>query len=119
MLFLLFFFVRLIFFIESAALRPVVLQYVCASASSRNYLTTVCVLSCFVYFCFYGDVCFFFFMESTLYVLVPATVYLPCDHGLDFDISLCDSSINQSINQEWSSQMCATETISLAGNYTV
>ena len=38
-------------------------------------------------------------MESTLYVLVPATVYLPCDHGLDFDISLCDNSINQSINQ--------------------
>ena len=24
--------------------------------------------------------------------------FLPCDHGLDFDISLCENLINQSIN---------------------
>ena len=111
----LFFFFSLLsfFFIEPAALRPVVLQYVCAPAASRKYLATVCFLSCFVYFCFFGDVCFSFFMESALYVLLPVTVCLPRDHGLDFDISLlCDNSIKQSINQEESSRMCAPETIS-------
>ena len=40
---------------------------------------------------------FHFFMESTLYVFVPTTVCLPCNHGLDFDVSLCDNLINQSI----------------------
>ena len=33
-------------------------------------------------------------MESMLYVLLPGGIFLPCDHGLDFDISLCESSIN-------------------------
>ena len=27
-------------------------------------------------------------MDNTLYVLLPGGVFLPCDHGLDFDISL-------------------------------
>ena len=26
--------------------------------------------------------------------------FLPCDHGLDFEIGLCENSINQSINHE-------------------
>ena len=26
---------------------------------------------------------------------LPDRVFLPCDHGLDFDISLCDNSINK------------------------
>ena len=36
-------------------------------------------------------------MESALYVLLPVTVCLSRDHGLDFDISLCDNSIKQSV----------------------
>ena len=41
------------------------------------------------------------YMESTLYVLSFRMVFfLPCDHGLDFSISLlCENSINQSINR--------------------
>ena len=35
-------------------------------------------------------------MDITLYVFLPVVVCLLCDHGLDFDISLCDKSINQS-----------------------
>ena len=58
-------------------------------------------------------------MESALYVFLPVTVCLPRDHGMDFDISLCDNSIKQSINQEESWKMCAPETIPLAVNYTV
>ena len=74
------------------------------------------------YFCFLGDVFFFralctiavsfLHLESTLY-LIPCTLYvfllddvfLPCDHGLDFDITnlLCKNSTNnqsiRSINQ--------------------
>ena len=37
-------------FSESAALRSVVLQYVCAPSASRTVLTTVCVLLYFVVF---------------------------------------------------------------------
>ena len=34
-------------------------------------------------------------MEITLYVFLPNGVFLPCDHGLDFGISLlCWNSIN-------------------------
>ena len=40
-------------------------------------------------------------MESTLYVLLPDDIFLPCDHGLDFDISLrarvCEKSIKNQI----------------------
>ena len=39
-------------------------------------------------------------MENTLYVCLPDGVFLPCDHGLDFDINLCENSINQSIKYE-------------------
>ena len=35
-------------------------------------------------------------MESTLYVFLPDSVFLPCGHGLNFDNSLCEDSINQS-----------------------
>ena len=39
-------------------------------------------------------------MESTSYVFLPAGVFLPCDHGLNFDISLLfENPITQSINQ--------------------
>ena len=31
-------------------------------------------------------------MESTLYVFLPDGAFLPCNHGLDFDISLCENS---------------------------
>ena len=39
-------------------------------------------------------------MESTLYVLLPDDVSLPRDHGLDFDISLCENSFSEIINQK-------------------
>ena len=32
-------------------------------------------------------------MESSLYVFLSDGVFLPCDHGLNFDISLCENSI--------------------------
>ena len=35
-------------------------------------------------------------MESTLYVFLLDSVFLPCGHGLNFDISICENSINQS-----------------------
>ena len=38
----------------------------------------------------------FFCIESTLYVFRPIFVFLPCDHGLDFDIIVCENSTNQS-----------------------
>ena len=33
-------------------------------------------------------------MGGTMYIL-PDGVFLPCDHGLNFDISLCENSINE------------------------
>ena len=38
-------------------------------------------------------------MESTRYIFLTDGVFLLCDHGLDFDISLCENSSNESINQ--------------------
>ena len=84
-------------------------RYVCAPAASRNI--------CSVYFFFlWGSLIFRFYMDSTLRVFLPIVDGLLCAHGLDFDISLCDNSINQT---RVSSRMCAPEIISLAGNYTV
>ena len=40
-----------------------------------------------------------FCMESTLYVFFSVGVCVPFDHSLDFDISLCEISTNQPINQ--------------------
>ena len=36
-------------------------------------------------------------MLSALYVILPDSVFIPCNHGLDFDIIslLCENSINQ------------------------
>ena len=37
--------------------------------------------------------------ESTLlYIFLPDGVFLTCDYRLDFDISFCESSIDQSVN---------------------
>ena len=38
-------------------------------------------------------------ISGTLYVILPDGVFLPCDHGLHFDIIslLCENSVNQSI----------------------
>ena len=42
---------------------------------------------------------FLFLWKNTfLNVFFPDGVFLPCDYELDFDISLCENSINQSIN---------------------
>ena len=40
-------------------------------------------------------------LQNTLYVFLPdGVLYLPCDHGLDFDLSvLCEISINQPIKK--------------------
>ena len=60
-------------------------------------------------FCFLGGVAFSefsiayyrfrFCMEGTLYVLLPDRCFLPCNHGLEFDVRLGQNSVNQSINQ--------------------
>ena len=55
-------------------------------------------------FCFLGDVAFseyyvslpfLFCMESTLCVFLPDGIFLPCHHGLDFDISFCEDSVKK------------------------
>ena len=33
--------------------------------------------------------------EYVVRSFLPNGVFLPCDHGLDFEISLCENSINQ------------------------
>ena len=43
---------------------------------------------------------FLFYTDSILCVFLPDGVFLPCNYGLDFDISLCENSINQSIKYE-------------------
>ena len=57
-------------------------------------------LYCF-FFCFMEGVAFqeYFvslpfalFIDRTLYVSFPGFVFLPCDYGLDFDISWCDNT---------------------------
>ena len=44
-----------------------------------------------------GDNIISFCMESrnALYVFLPDGIFLPCDHGLDFDASLRDDSFNK------------------------
>ena len=75
----------------------------------RQSSTVNCL--CPILSCFLGDVSFSEYsaslpftlcVKSTLYVFLPDGVFLSCDHGLDFDISLlCESSIkNQSICTE-------------------
>ena len=56
------------------------------------------------YFVFLYQLRFPFCIESYLYLVVRFSfsngVFLPCDHGLDFDISLLGgNSFNQCINQ--------------------
>ena len=96
-------------FIEATALRSTVLRCVCTPTATRSHLTTVWVFFVFVYFflfflflwrCRFFRVflyrCRFLCMESTLYVLLPNGVFLSCDHGMDFGISLlCDKSTNE------------------------
>ena len=70
-------------------------QLVCASLSHAHYWYVV-VIAC----CEMQKVCIIavpFCMESTLYVFLPDGVFLPCDHGLDFDVSLPENSINRFI----------------------
>ena len=60
-------------------------------------------------FCFLGGVAFSefsiayyrfrFCMEGTLYVLLPDRCFIPCNHGLEFDVRLGQNSVNQSNNQ--------------------
>ena len=72
--------------------------YACAPAANRSYLTTVCVLVVL----FLGGCRFFrafciITVESTLYVFSFRMVFLYLViHRLDFDIGLCENSINQS-----------------------
>ena len=75
----------------------------------------------FVSFCcwFFGDGAFLeccipfpfpFFMESTSYVFLPDCVFLCCDQGPDFYISIllyiCENSFNPSTNQNKLSTTC-------------
>ena len=52
---------------------------------------SVCHLSC-RFSRVYVPLLFPFWMESTLYVFLPDSVFLPCYHGLDFQ-SLCNKGI--------------------------
>ena len=49
---------------------------------------------------FYTITVFSLYGEYVLIFPLPGGVFLPCDHGLDFVISLCQNSINQSINSQ-------------------
>ena len=70
--------------------------------SSIVHVPGQCVFSLVRFiFCFVGGVTFSKYfvplpfppcMESTLYIFLPDGVFLPCDHGLDSDISLCENS---------------------------
>ena len=47
---------------------------------------------------FKGSVRQFYLYTNVHYVFLPDVVFLPCDHGLDFGISLlCENSIDQSM----------------------
>ena len=70
-------------------------------------MTRMTRLDC-AFFFFFGEIAFsqyFFCIISAFYLygeyvarsFLPSGVFLLCDHGLDFDISLCENSINQSI----------------------
>ena len=92
--------------IKAAAVRSIVTRYVCTPVAIRSYLTTVSSFLFFLFF-FCGDVAFAEYfctillpfslcVKSTSIRFFPSgCVFLPCDNGLDFDISLCDTSINQ------------------------
>ena len=74
------------------------LRYKCVPTSLRSYLTTDCVLFLLLFFLFlfllFGDVAFpEYLLPFSLYgeyivrFSLPESIFLPCDHGLDFDIS--------------------------------
>ena len=76
--------------------------HACASAATGslpiNNKLSVCALFFFLFFfslemsLFPSIALSFLFspcMESTLFVFLPGGIFLPCGHGLDFDISLC------------------------------
>ena len=105
--FVLFRFVFHVFaFIEAAALCSNFLRYACAPAASCSYLTTVCVLFCFVSLemSFFSRtlvpfiVVFSPYEEYVVRFSLPDGDFLRCDHGLDFFISAYHVRI-QSINQ--------------------
>ena len=87
----------------SGALGSIILRHPCAPTATRSYLATVCRLL----FCFFGDVaCSGYCIPLPLpfcmgrmfcVVSLPGGVFLPCDHGLDFCISLLCGEFNQSI----------------------
>ena len=53
--------------------------------SVGNFLC--CSLEGVAFFSNYVSLPFPFGIESTLYVFLPCGMFLPCDHGVDFDIS--------------------------------
>ena len=94
---------RLYAFDEAAALRSIVLRYAGVPIDTR-----VSFFFFFSFFVYLEDVAFsdyflyhfrfLFVWRVTSYALSFRMVFfLPCDHGLDFDISLCENSTNQSI----------------------
>ena len=63
---------------------------------------------------------FALFMDSTLYVSFPGFVFLPCDHGLDFDIS-CGVTILNAIKYTvicwWYDTACKMEEVLHTSNW--
>ena len=53
---------------------------------------------------------FHFCMESTLYVFLPDGVFLPCDHQLDFDVSLFMYGEEKRKHINWSMVICQGST---------
>ena len=99
-------------FTEATALLPIFLRpSIYMRPDSHTQLPNNCLrpfsLLFLSFLCFFGDVAFseYFYTITVLsfygeYVVrfsLPGGVFLPCDHGLDFDISLCETSISQSI----------------------
>ena len=74
-----------------------VLRCACAPTATRSYLTIVCVLFLVLFlpfFYLFGDVAFYeysctiatycLYEEDVVRFHLPDSVFLPCDHGLDF-----------------------------------
>ena len=114
--------VRLYAFVEAAALRSIVLRYAGVPIATR-------VSSFFfLFFCLFGDVAFSEYFFRFLFEWRIRRTFFPSGWcffylvttGWTFDISLCDNSINQSINQIMSGRRpplyCTLTSIAMHGH---
>ena len=90
---------RLYAIVEAAALRSTVLRHAGVPIATRVF----CFVFVFVYLemslfpsIFCTIAAFSLYGEYAVCSFLPNGVFLLCDHGLGFDIRLCENSINQS-----------------------